>query len=176
MVYGTTLRLHGDFFDSTPNDQFADPATYVSQLKTAMQQLRAKPARTPHMKNHINNALSSCTHIFVRHDAIRKPLQPQYDGPFKVLKRAEKHFTVDINGKKDTVSLDRFKPAYLETSAQTSKPSTPPTPILPEQSAQPRPSPQVLTRESLALDVRSTGPNILSPTFTSSLGELCGGP
>ena len=46
MVYGTTLRLPGEFFDSTAADQDVDPANYVSQLKTAMQQLRAAPADT----------------------------------------------------------------------------------------------------------------------------------
>ena len=172
MVYGTTLRLPGEFFDSTPADQVVDPASYVSQLKTAMQQLRAAPPRTPHRKDYVSNELSSCTHVFIRHDAVRKPLQSPYDGPFKVLKRAEKYFTVDINGRKDTVSLDRLKPAYLETSAQTNKPSTPPTPILSEQNT----APQSLTPSTRSRVTRS-GRKVHWPkhfisycTFTSSLG------
>ena len=169
MVYGTTLRLPGEFFDSTPTEQFADPASYVSQLKTAMQQLRAAPARTPLRKEYVSNALSSCTHVFVRHDAIRKPLQPPYDGPFKVLKRAEKYFTVDINGKKDTVSLDSSL-LTLRPQHRQAGPQPHPPPSSPNKAPNPSPSPQVLARESLALDVRSTGQNILSPTFTSSLG------
>ncbi|VUZ50308.1 unnamed protein product, partial [Hymenolepis diminuta] len=47
-------------------------------------------------------------------DAVRKPLQPSYDGPFKVLERKLKCFILDRSGTKDFVSIDRFKPAYLE--------------------------------------------------------------
>ena len=63
--------------------------------------------------------------MFVRHDAVRKPLQPPYDGPFKVLQRADKFFILDINGKQDTVSLDHLKPAFLDPSILESLPTTP---------------------------------------------------
>ena len=43
LVYGTTLRLPGDFFQST-NLQL-DPATYVTQLQKAMQQLQSPKVR-----------------------------------------------------------------------------------------------------------------------------------
>ena len=49
---------------------------------------------------------------------MRKPLQPPYDGPFKVLKHDEKHFLKD---RTDVVSL---KPAHLDTSIA---PDTSPT-------------------------------------------------
>ena len=41
-----------------------------------------------------------------------------YDGPYKVLERTDKFFTPDFGGQKDTVSLDRLKPAYLEISPE----------------------------------------------------------
>lgn len=52
----------------------------------------------------MSEALSTATHVFIRHDAVRRPLQPPYDGPYPVVKHTDKHFTVDINGRKDTVS------------------------------------------------------------------------
>ena len=114
LVYGTTLRLPGEFF--TPSHSTADPSSYVAQLKSTMQQMQATPTRTSQRSAYVSPALSTCTHVFIRHDATRKPLQQPYDGPYKVLQRAEKYFVVDINGRHDTVSLDRLKPAHSEES------------------------------------------------------------
>ena len=62
------------------------------------------------------NTLATATHVFVRHGAVCKPLQPPYDGPYPVLERTEKFFTLNINGRKDAVSVDRLKPAQLDTT------------------------------------------------------------
>ena len=121
LVYGTTLRLPGEFFEHTKHDETTDPVSYVARLKSVMQQLQAVPVRKqPHRKVHISDDLSTCTHVFVRHDAVRKPLQQPYDGPYKVLKRADKHFSVDVKGRHDVISLDRLKPAHLEAPPETS--------------------------------------------------------
>jgi len=43
----------------------------------------------------------------MQHDAIRKPLQVPYDGPYnKVFMRNKKQFTPNIKGHKQVVSLD----------------------------------------------------------------------
>lgn len=112
LVYGTTLRLPGEFFTSSRDS--VEPSSYVSTLKSSMQRLQATPTRPAQRSVYISPALSTCTHVFIRHDAHRRPLQQPYNGPYKVLKRAAKHFVVDINGRHDTVSLDRLKPAHIE--------------------------------------------------------------
>ena len=38
-----------------------------------------------------------------------------YDGPCRVIKKTDKHFTIDINSHNDTVSINCLKPAYLDT-------------------------------------------------------------
>ena len=58
-------------------------------------------------------------HVFVRHDAIRKPLQPPYDSPYRVLNRADKHYTLDIAGRSEVVSHNRLKPGYLDSNLVT---------------------------------------------------------
>ena len=43
LVYGTTLRLPGEFFNSSGLATTLDPASYVVQLKRSMQQLHTSP-------------------------------------------------------------------------------------------------------------------------------------
>ncbi|XP_076660505.1 uncharacterized protein LOC143363862 [Halictus rubicundus] len=38
---------------------------------------------------------------------------PPYDGPFRVVKRGDKTFVIDIKGKEVRVSIDRLKPAFI---------------------------------------------------------------
>ena len=134
LVYGTSLRLPGEFFVSHDTHS-AEPASYVDRLKSTMKVLRCTPTRSPSQtRGHVDNSLGSASHVLVRHDAVRKPLQQPYDGPYRVLDRSEKFYTLDLNGRKDTLSVDRLKPAHLDRpvdfpalpSAQT--PLSPPTP------------------------------------------------
>nr|CAH8855251.1 unnamed protein product [Trichobilharzia regenti] len=105
-----------------------------------MLQLQPTAPRQSPRRDQINKHLQTCKFVFIRVDAIRKGLQPPYEGPFQVIKRSDKHFTVNKNGRRETVSIDRIKPAYTDndfesTSAaaqsnnQTSD-STPPAPSL----------------------------------------------
>ena len=99
-----------------------------------MLKLQAPAVRQVHRSSHVSDILSKCTHVFVRYDAVRKPLQQPYDGPFKVLTRTDKHFTVGFNGRHSVISVDRLKPAFLEELEQTSdfSPSSPP--LIPQSS------------------------------------------
>ena len=72
----------------------------------------------------MSNNLHDCSHVFVRHDAIRKPLQQPYDGPFPVIKRTDKHFTIHMNNRDEVVSIDRLKPAYMDISVTSDSSST----------------------------------------------------
>ena len=97
LVYGTTLRLPGDYFQSTTTQ--LDPVTYVTRLSTAMQQLQPPKVRQQGpRKSHVREDLRTCTHVFVRHDAVKRPLRQPYDGPFKVIKRHDKHFILAVKG------------------------------------------------------------------------------
>ena len=62
--------------------------------------------------------------------------------PYRVLKRADKHYTLDIAGRPEVVSLDCLKPTYLEsnlvTDIDTSTQAT--------STAQPTKSPVTITR------------------------------
>ena len=50
-----------------------------------------------------------------------------YDGPYKILTRSDKHFTLDIQGTRKVVSLDRLKPAHMELAAVPQDTANPPS-------------------------------------------------
>ena len=114
LVFGTTLRLPGEFITPISSCEHLDPSNYVHRLKQIMQSLHPVVPRVRHRPSHLPLDLTTCTHVFLRRDAVRKPLQPPYDGPFRVVSRADKHFTLDINGRQDTVTVDRLKVAYVD--------------------------------------------------------------
>ena len=87
---------------------------FAATLKESLASLRPVQPCTP--KNaavFVSQGLDSCSYVFLRVDSVRRPLQQPYEGPFKVLSRTRKTFTLDVNGTSQTVAVDIIKPAYL---------------------------------------------------------------
>lgn len=128
LVYGETIRLPGEFFDACtlerPNTEF------VQDLRRHFEKMR------PTMPKHhtatsnptfVPKELFTSSHVFVRHDAVKKSLQKPFDGPYKVIERNNKHFTVLIRGKNSNIGIDRLKPAFgvnMETDSNGQKTPT----------------------------------------------------
>ena len=78
--------------------------------------------------------------MFVRVDSVKKPLQPPYEGPYRVIDRNSKFFIIEKkNGKQDSVSTDRLKVAHIvsETKSLTTHVVEQPTPAsAPEQKSE----------------------------------------
>ena len=80
------------FFTTTSTSKL-DPDSYETQLKTLMQTLQPPTVHKQREQNsYVNTDLTLCSFVFIRHGAVKKPLQPPYDGPFKVLQWTNKHF------------------------------------------------------------------------------------
>lgn len=114
MVYGTHIKLPGEFFD--PPVSKMDPETFVTKLQTFMAHMKPVKSTVQRQTIFVHKDLKSCSHVFVRVDRIKKALEPPYEGPFAVLNRFEKYFTVSIKNKQVNISVDRLKPAYLLSS------------------------------------------------------------
>ena len=66
LVYGTTLRLPGEFFDTTSNSILPDQHTYVSHLRNTMQHIQ--PVPTSHhatCSTQVRIYILVCTFLFV---------------------------------------------------------------------------------------------------------------
>lgn len=146
LVFGTTLRLPGSYFTVSPATS-SPSIEYLQKLKSTMQKLRAVPPRPAHRTVYVPPDLFSSSHVFLRHDAMRKSLQSPYDGPYRVISRTKKHFTIDISGRNEIVSVDRLKPAHLDISLTTSPELLPvsPSTVVP---SLPAPSPSTTTTRS----------------------------
>ena len=70
MVYGTTLRLPGEFVAPSPTPPLADSSDFVQQLKARMQLLHPPLPRPTQRTSSLSKALSTATHVFIRHDAV----------------------------------------------------------------------------------------------------------
>ena len=128
MVYGTTLRLPGDYF-STPAVE--DPSTMVSRLRRTMQRQEFLPPKWHgRQATYIPLDLHTATHVYVRRDAHAPPLTRPYDGPYKVIRRTNKHFALEVNGKIKEHSVDRLKPARSDNQLLNYPPQVNP-PVLP---------------------------------------------
>ncbi|KAJ8357917.1 hypothetical protein AAFF_G00055470 [Aldrovandia affinis] len=70
--------------------------------------------------------LQSARYVFIRHDAHRNPLQPPYDGPYRVVETGDKTFIIDIGGSMEHISVDRLKTAHLdgERAVELARPTT----------------------------------------------------
>ena len=115
MVYGTTLRLPGEFFvDEEPS---VDPMMFLEKHRARMREVRSAPAAHHcRRKAFAHKTLYECSHVFLRVDSTKKPLDQPYEGPYKIEERiSDRVFRIIVEGKIITVSTERLKPAFSET-------------------------------------------------------------
>lgn len=115
LVYGMSLRLPGEFFldeEITPDQQ-----PFVEKFCENMRKIRARPAaRHDRKRVFVHKTLYTCTHVFVRVDTVKRPLEPPYESPFEIIERiTDIIFKIDIKGKHTNISTERLKPAFFET-------------------------------------------------------------
>ena len=135
MLFGQQLSLPGALVsgETVPSGASVDPENYAQDLSHRMASLKFT---SPTWHGHYGDLqrdprLDTCSHVFVLNCAVKPPLTRPYKGPFKVLSRGAKEFTLQLpSGASDKVSLDRIKPAFLASDALTA--ISPPSVVRPE--------------------------------------------
>lgn len=119
MVYGTSLRLPGEFFCNSSSAAIQTRVDFLHSLRSHLRKLRPVVASNHSVQDvFIHRDMPTTSHVFVRNDCVRKPLVQPYQGPFKVISRSDKFFKLDMNGRQTTVALDRLKPAFILTTEE----------------------------------------------------------
>ncbi|GFY50184.1 retrovirus-related Pol polyprotein from transposon 17.6 [Trichonephila inaurata madagascariensis] len=54
-------------------------------------------------------------------EGLKPSLTAPYQGPFEVLSKTDKHFTIKISDKTSTISIDRLKPVFLLNDTDSTK-------------------------------------------------------
>ena len=112
IVFGTDLALPGDLLMPYGQREEVNIFDYAEKLKSFMQHNTGINSRTYPDKHYLDPKLRSCSHVFIRNDR-KRGLEPNYLGPYKVIRRLHKVFVVELPRGNDTVSIDRLKVAYL---------------------------------------------------------------
>ena len=114
LVYGSTLRIPGEFLQPRDARTMEPDLPFLRELQRTMRSLQPPPTRFHgNQTTYVPSSLASADYVYVRRASHRHPLQRPYDGPFCVLDKKEKHFTLDVRGRKETVSIDRLKSAFV---------------------------------------------------------------
>ncbi|VDP39598.1 unnamed protein product [Schistosoma margrebowiei] len=82
-----------------------------------MRTLHPVSTRIQHRQVALPRGFSTCSHVLIRVDSVRKPLLQPYEGPFHAISRHEKTFKADRHDRVEIVSIDRLKPAQVDDSA-----------------------------------------------------------
>ena len=113
----TSLRLPGQFVPGVELHAGESEDSFTRPLFQRMNSIKPVPSdHHSHPSSYIPATLQRAHSVYVCHDAVRRPLQRPYDGPFCVLSTGEKYFIICKNGAPYSVSIDRLKPAYEYTA------------------------------------------------------------
>ena len=171
LVFGAPLRLPGAFFEPNPLTR-PDHDEFVRSLRSNLAAVVPHPVVFHKTESgSIPRSLWSAQAVFLRVDAVRRPLEPPYEGPFEVLARGPKTFTIRRGSKDVVVSVDRLKPAFSAVAGPSVRPSVSapppsprsPVPRLPPPSV-PTPSESVLLPPPSSTTVRTRSGRESRPT------------
>lgn len=113
IMYGCPLMVPGEFVGKPSNDPEYD--VFKAGLNESVRAFLPIPtSQHGEVAARVPGNLAHSAYVFVRKDRHRAPLERPYEGPFKVLDMGDKSCVLDVGGKKETVTVDRLKPAHTD--------------------------------------------------------------
>ena len=117
MVYGEPLVVPGEFFPCDLNEQ-----RNLNRLHRQLDQFKPfQQTKSNKRSQYIPKTLYDSPFVFIRNDGHRPPLTHPYRGPFKVIERKQKAFKIKMGNRTDWESVDRVKPAYLDSNMENNE-------------------------------------------------------
>ncbi|VDP29453.1 unnamed protein product [Echinostoma caproni] len=130
LTFGRSLRLPGEMVALIPPTDLIH-GDYASRLVHRMRQLNIEPPRQQTPLAYLSPRLSESSHVFLGSEVCAPP-QLQYSSSHKILRRLDKAYVTERNGKREAFRINRLKPAHMEktvspaySSSPNLKPATP---------------------------------------------------
>ena len=117
MVYGQPLVVPGEFFPPQTVNTTSQDIELQAARWAAKQFAPCNPTRHNQRESYISPGLLTSDYVFIRQDLVKPALSSPYRGPYKIIKRRNKAYQLNISGRIDWVSIDRLKPAYMEPAS-----------------------------------------------------------
>jgi transposase InsO family protein len=116
LVYGAPILLPGQL----QHGPDSPPAVFAAKERSGPLTIptRPQPPSGNLQEGQLPQDLQQASHIYIRRGGVAKPLSTEYSGPYRVVQRSPKFFTVDLGDRQDTISVDRIKP-HLGTAPVT---------------------------------------------------------
>jgi cleavage and polyadenylation specificity factor subunit 1 len=179
LLYGEPIAVPGTFLPDCVAPQAAPDM--LRGLRQQVQQFLPVPTSAHRLITpHVPTDLSTARHVFVRRGGQLGPLQRPYEGPFLVLDKADKFFTLDYGGKLEKFAIDRLKAAHTDrlVKVEVAQPPRRGRPPLAPPTTAPTPAPEVNpeapSEATPTLDAQEWPPLPLplQPTTTTRSGRL----
>lgn len=114
LVYGTELTIPGDLITDVPHTPTLPPNEVVTQLKSAMKNIRPVPTRLQtNIEEYIPQELEKATHVWLRR-MVRTGLNTPYTGPYPVVEHRRRTIIIKTSDGNREVSLEQVKPAKIQ--------------------------------------------------------------
>nr|VZI10832.1 unnamed protein product [Spirometra erinaceieuropaei] len=101
----------------TPRGAVEDPTNLLHLLRQSLRTVSPVLPRSSASPSYLEKDLAMCSHVHLRCDQFRRPLEPPFDGPFRVRSRGTKTFRIQRDNREEVVSVHHLKAAVSDTPA-----------------------------------------------------------